>query len=89
MTGQCCVAIPTSHNRARKLSKITGSLLPGAVLVLLPKCPFCLAAWLTLATGFSFSATGAAWLRASIVALWATALTFVMWRRAMLVRQHR
>src|SRR5262245_19828774 len=30
---------------------MTASILPGALLVLLPKCPLCLAAWLTLAIG--------------------------------------
>jgi hypothetical protein len=43
-------------------------------LVLLPKCPLCLAAWLTVATGVTFTASGAAWVRASIVILCVVAL---------------
>ena len=61
MTRQCCTA--------GRISVSAGSILPAAVLVLLPKCPLCLAAWLTVATGVSFSATGAAWVRVSIVLL--------------------
>jgi hypothetical protein len=89
MTGQCCATGQSSHPRARRMSEMSGSLVPGAVLVLLPKCPLCLAAWLTLATGFSFSAAGASWLRGSIMLLWATALVVVAWRRGRKVRQHR
>jgi hypothetical protein len=44
-------------------------MLPGAVLVLLPKCPLCLAAWLTAIAGVGVSATAAAHLRGLIVAL--------------------
>jgi hypothetical protein len=49
-------------------------MLPAAVLVVLPKCPLCLAAWLTLATGIGFSATGAAWVRVILVVSWVAAV---------------
>jgi hypothetical protein len=85
MTGQCCVGGRAPHCLARRLYRVTASILPAAALALLPKCPLCLAAWLTVATGFSLSATGAAWLRASIVlslALLSLAvLAPVFWRR--------
>jgi hypothetical protein len=54
---------------ARRLSRAAASILPGAVLVLLPKCPLCVAAWLTAVTGVGFSATGAAWVRGMLVVL--------------------
>jgi|tagenome__1003787_1003787.scaffolds.fasta_scaffold20174585_2 hypothetical protein len=80
MNAQCCV------NRTRprffgRVSKITGALVPGAALLLLPKCPLCLAAWLTVATGLTCSATQASWLRVAIMLLWTTALAHVAWRR--------
>jgi hypothetical protein len=37
------------------------------MLVLLPKCPLCIAAWLTAATGVGFSAAGATWVRGMLV----------------------
>ena len=82
MTGQCCVRGSAPHRLARRLSTLTASILPAALLVLLPKCPLCLAAWLTVATGVSFSAAGVAWARASIVVSCLAALASVIWRRA-------
>ena len=79
MIGECCAGAP--HCLARRLSKATASVVPGALLMLLPKCPLCLAAWLTVATGVSFSAAGAAWLRGSVVLLWVGALGVMIWRR--------
>ena len=82
MTGQCCVGGSASHRLAQRLSRVTASILPAAVLVLLPKCPLCLAAWMTLATGISFSGAGAAWERGSIVLLWVVVVALMIWRRA-------
>jgi len=67
MTGQCCVSGAESCRPARRLSKAAAPLLP--LLVLLPKCPMCLAAWLALATGIGFTATGAAWLQGTLAVL--------------------
>ena len=58
--------------RFRRLTRAVAAILPAAALTVLPKCPLCLAAWLTLATGMSFSVTGAAWLRASLIFCGAT-----------------
>jgi hypothetical protein len=51
----------------RRGAKITGFLLSGATLVLMPKCPLCLAAWVTLATGIGLSAASATCLRAGLL----------------------
>jgi hypothetical protein len=58
---------PASRRLARRLTRTAASILPWAVLVLLPKCPLCLAAWLTVVTGVGFSAAGAAWVRGIVV----------------------
>jgi hypothetical protein len=63
MNGRCCTGEGRPRRLARRLSGAAASLVPGAVLVLLPKCPLCLAAWLTLFTGIGVSAAAAARLR--------------------------
>jgi hypothetical protein len=73
MAGQCCVGGSASRRLARRLSMAAASILPGAVLVLLPKCPLCLAAWLTVVTGIGFSAVAAAWVRGMLLVFWVAA----------------
>ena len=52
-------------------------MLYGAVLGLLPKCPMCLAAWLTVATGVGVSAAAAERLRVLMVVFWVAAVTLI------------
>ncbi len=63
MNRQCCAGGRQNSRLARRLSRAAGSILPGAALALLPKCPLCLAAWLTVATGIGVSAAVAALVR--------------------------
>jgi hypothetical protein len=85
MTGQCCTGGGPS---ARRLSGATASIVPGALLALLPKCPLCIAAWLTAVTGVGFPPAGVTWLREIIVVFWAGALAVTVrhvrsnWRAA-------
>jgi hypothetical protein len=67
MTAQCCTGGGPSRRLARRLSGAAASILPGAVLLFLPKCPLCLAAWLTVVTGIGISAAAAACVRGLIV----------------------
>ena len=62
MHGCCCVGEGRTRPLARRLSGAAASVLPGAVLVLLPKCPLCLAAWLTVVSGMSVSAVAGTWM---------------------------
>lgn len=87
MTSPCCNANRhKSHGLARRLSHVTPSVIPGILLLLLPKCPMCLAAWLTLATGLSISATAVGWLRLTLVLLWIAGLGHLLWRRRAIAR---
>lgn len=74
MTGRCCVGGTAARRLARRFSKAAASILPGAALVLLPKCPLCLAAWLTVVTGIGFSAAAAAWMRGMLAVFWVAAV---------------
>jgi hypothetical protein len=73
MIAQCCAGGGQSR-LARRLSRAAASILPGAVLVLLPKCPLCLAAWLSVVTGIAVPAAVVAPVRGLIVIFWAAAV---------------
>jgi hypothetical protein len=74
MTGQCCAGKGSSRRLARRFSAAADSVLPAAVLVALPKCPLCLAAWLTVVTGVGVSASAVVRLRALTLVFWVAAL---------------
>lgn len=74
MTGQCCVGGAAPRRLTRRFSGVAASILPGAALVLLPKCPLCLAAWLSAATGIGVSAAGAKWASGMLMMFWMAAL---------------
>jgi len=68
--GQCCKGGRPSGRLARQLPGAAASLTPGAALLLLPKCPLCVAAWLTAATGIGIPLAAAAYIRGLIVVFW-------------------
>lgn len=73
-TGQCCTGEGPSSRLARLLSGAAACILPGAALVLLPKCPLCVAAWVTVVTGIGIPAAAAARVRGLLVVLWVAAV---------------
>ena len=77
MTRSCCRSEGPSRRLAPQLSQAAASLLPGAALVLLPKCPICLAAWFAVATGIGISAAAAALARELVIFFFIAALMLV------------
>lgn len=67
-TKRAPAASPGPRQTARKAARKTGWLLPSLLLVLMPKCPICLAAYIALATGITIPITAATWLRGSLIA---------------------
>jgi hypothetical protein len=67
MTGHCCVGGPASSRFARGVGTAIASILTATLLVILPKCPLCFAAWLTFITGVGVSAAAALWVRGGLV----------------------
>jgi hypothetical protein len=74
----CCT--PRSEGRATTLRRGLWSstcLLPAALLALAPKCPVCLAAYLTLVSGVGITATAAEHVRTVGAGLAAAGVIFL------------
>ena len=81
--GACCNApneriTPTSGRRVRGAF---AWIFPTAILVLVPKCPACLAAHLTLWTGLGLSFSTATYLRWGLLCLCVISLLFLIVER--------
>ena len=63
------------------LRDFAGWLLPSATLLLLPKCPLCLAGYIALGTGIGLSVSGATYLRLVLIVLCVTTLFYVTIRQ--------
>jgi hypothetical protein len=68
---------PRSPRRWFRLAEWT---FPSAVLLLLPKCPLCIAAYVAVVTGVGISATTAALLKEVLVIVCVTSLGYLVLR---------
>lgn len=70
-----------SHKFSERLREFAGWVLPGATLILLPKCPLCLAGYIALGTGIGLSVSGATYLRLLLIVLCVTTLFYAAIRQ--------
>jgi hypothetical protein len=66
---------------ARHCPKVASSVVPAVILVLLPKCPICIAAYIAMVTGIGLSLPVTAHLRTLLVFLCATSLIYSVARQ--------
>jgi hypothetical protein len=65
----------------RHCPEVVSSVLPAVILVLLPKCPVCIAAYIAMVTGIGLSLPVTSHLRTLLVVLCATSLIYFVVRQ--------
>jgi hypothetical protein len=77
----CCDAAISERKSPtwlRTVREILAWILPGAILVLVPKCPACLAAHVTLWAGLGLSYSAATYLRWALLLICTASLLFLI-----------
>jgi hypothetical protein len=73
----CCDRGVDSVKIARISLRSAGWIVPCAILAVMPKCPVCVAAYVTLLTGVGISLTAAAYSRVSLLMFCVVLLVYV------------
>jgi hypothetical protein len=84
----CAVGVPRAR-RSRRIVNVAQWGVPGVILVLMPKCPACVAAYVALVTGVGLSMTAATYVRATAILLCVAMLAYVAGRHASLLLGRR
>lgn len=91
----CCRSTSSTSSNSRasrpmpRRMNLTGWLLPSALLVLMPKCPACMAAYIAMATGLGISLPAAANVRLMLITLCITSLSWLTIRTLHRLRLNR
>jgi hypothetical protein len=80
-TRLCCHNAPRLAFRARRGVEFAGWIIPSATLVLIPKCPVCVAMYVALFSGVSISVAIASNLRTALLILCIAALIWLALKR--------
>ena len=72
---------PRPASRWRRGAEIAGWIIPSATLVLLPKCPVCVALYVALFSGIGLSLASASIVRTSLLILCVAALFYLTLKR--------
>ena len=72
---------PRPASRWRRGAEIAGWIIPSATLVLLPKCPACVALYVALFSGIGLSLASASIVRTSLLILCVAALFYLTLKR--------
>ena len=82
MSRQCCCGDPGRSAQAavKKRKNIAGGVVPAILLILMPKCPACLAAYVSVATGLGIGFTTARYMRIALIALCLASMVYFVLR---------
>jgi hypothetical protein len=81
MSACCDAGNDRKTTRGRRVREIFAWALPSAILVLVPKCPVCLVAYVTFWTGLGLSLSTATYLRWVLLFLCVASLLFLIVER--------
>lgn len=65
-------------NIAKRFIKAAGSIIPGIMLVFMPKCPLCVAYYITVVTGSGVSFTTAKYMRIALLLVCISSLAYII-----------
>ena len=78
-----------SHGLLRRVFGVIEWIAPATALVLIPKCPMCVAAYVAVGTGVGISFSTAAYLRIGLIGACVTALLYLATRKILTLYRTR